>query len=68
LSKKVGNKQYRQRLVELVREATGQYPEPINEDWLKRLMGGLQREDPKLAAAVMKAAKKKSKELNDKTI
>ena len=65
MSKKVGNKQDRQRIVELMREATGQYPDPINEDWLKRFMGGIQREDPKLAAAVMQAAKKKSKELND---
>jgi len=65
LSKKVGNKQDRQRIVELMREATGQYPEPINKDWLKRFMGGLQREDPKLAAAVMKAADKRLKEIDD---
>ena len=51
--------------MEIMREATGQYPEPVNEDWLKRFMGGLQRENPVLADAVIKAAKKKSKELDD---
>jgi len=68
LSKKVGNKQDRQRIVELMREATGQYPEPINEDWLKRFMGGLQREYPTLADGVIKAANERLKELDDKTI
>ena len=67
MSKQISKKD-RQRIVEIMREATGREyfsGEPINEDWLKRFMGGLQRENPVLADAVMKAAKKKSKELND---
>ena len=53
--------------MELSYEAT-QPPHTCDDGWLKRFMESLKREDAKLYAAVMKAAKKKSKELNDKTI
>ena len=53
--------------MELSYEAT-QPPHTCDDGWLKRFMESLKREDAKLYAAVMKAANKKAKELNVKTI
>ena len=57
----------RKRIVELSYEAT-QPPHTCDDGWLKRFMESIEREDAKLYAAVMKAANKKAKELNVKTI
>ena len=57
----------RKRIVELVHESAEE-PYKFDEGWIARFMGRLHEESPELAAAVVQAAKKKSKELNDKTI
>ena len=57
----------RKRIVELAHESTEE-PYQFDEGWILRFMTRLAQEDPELAKAVKKAAKKKSKELNDKTI
>jgi hypothetical protein len=57
----------RKRIVELAHEATAD-PYQIDDDWIVRFMTRLAQEDPTLAAAVKKAANKKAKELNVKTI
>lgn len=57
----------RKRIVELAHESTEE-PYQFDEGWIARFMGRLHEESPELAAAVVQAAKKKSKELNDKTI
>lgn len=50
-----------------MREST-EAPYQIDDGWIVRFMNRLQQEDAKLAAAVMREADKKLKELDDKTI
>lgn len=57
----------RKRIVELMHESTEE-PYQFDEGWIARFMGRLQQEDPKLAAAVVREADKKLKELDDKTV
>lgn len=59
----------RVRIVELMNESIEEaYREDTDLRWIAKFMGRLHEESPELAAAVVQAAKKKSKELNDKTI
>ena len=57
----------RKRIVELVHESAEE-PYKFDEGWIARFMTRLAQEDPKLAAAVRKAADDRLKELDDKTI
>ena len=57
----------RVRIVELVHESAEE-PYKFDEGWIARFMTRLAQEDPKLAAAVRKAADDRLKELDDKTI
>jgi hypothetical protein len=57
----------RKRIVELAQESTEE-PHKFDDGWIVRFMTRLAQEDPTLAAAVKKAANKKAKELNVKTI
>lgn len=57
----------RKRIVELMHEST-ETPYQFDEGWIARFMERLKQEDPTLADGVIKAADKRLKELDDKTI
>lgn len=58
----------RKRIVELMHEETTE-PYRFDDGWLTRFMVRLNQEDPELAKAIVRAADKKLKEMNnDKTI
>jgi len=57
----------RKRIVELVHEAATE-PYKFDEGWILRFMHRLNKESPELVKEIRKQAKKRAKELNDKTI
>ena len=57
----------RKRIVELMREST-EAPYQFDDGWIFRFMQRLQEEDAEFAAAVVRAADEKVKELNDKAV
>ena len=57
----------RKRIVELAHESTTE-PYKFDDGWILRFMHRLSQESPELVKDIQKQAKKRAKELDDKTI
>lgn len=57
----------RKRIVELMQEST-EAPYQFDDGWIRRFMHRLNQESPTLVKAIQEAAKKRTKELDDKTL